>query len=182
MKTPTSNFQNPGSNAMKTIRAATGLLGVLIVAAWANAANAQADPRFGSRSVRTCASVTSPPNVQQASMLIQCGYERASHDFIFLVEQVQVQIGGSRPFNSFADGYATDIDASAKVLPLRGTSIAYTCGAVSDSGPSNRGKNCVNERNNDASGICWRTTFKDWRCSMIQTIGSQKAFEQPPPQ
>jgi hypothetical protein len=47
--------------------------------------------------------------------------------------------------------------------------------------PSNRGKNCVTERNNDARGICWRTTFKDWRCSLIQAIGSQKEFDQRPP-
>jgi hypothetical protein len=162
-------------------RTTAAVIAALVAVGWAHVGQAQTESRFGSRSPRTCRNVTTSPNAQQAAALIQCGYERTSHDFISLVEQVRVELGGARPFNSFADGYATDIDASAKVLPIRGSSITYMCGAISDMAPSNRGKNCVTERNPEAKGICWRTTFKDWRCSMMQVIGSQKAFDQAPP-
>ena len=163
-------------------RTPSAIIAALVAVGWASIGHAQSESRFGSRSPRRCGVVSTPPNAQQAAALIQCGYERTSHDFISLVEQVRVHMGGSRPFNAFADGYATDIDASAKVLPIRGSSITYMCGAISDMAPSNRGKNCVTERNMDAKGICWRTTFHDWRCSMMQVIGSQKEFGQAPPQ
>ena len=121
------------------------------------------------------------PSGSQIPALIQCGYERTSHDYIYLLQDVSVEAGGTRPFNSFADGYATDIDASAKVLPIRGSLAGYTCGAISDMAPSNRGSNCVVEVSRAAKGGCWRTTFGTWSCSMIQVIGTEKRFSQPPP-
>ena len=147
----------------------------------ASPVRAQGEPRFGSRSPRTCPRITSQPTASQIPALVQCGSERTSHDYIYLVQDVRIEVGGTRPFNQFADGYATDIDASAAVLPIRGGMTNYTCGAISDMAPSNRGTNCFVERSANAKGGCWRTTFKTWSCSMIQVIGSEKQYGQPPP-
>lgn len=168
---------------MKSVNRANSMAGTLalIFMSCASSAGAQVEPRFGTRAPRTCPHVTSKPVDSQISMLIQCGYERTSHDYIYLMQDVRVETGGTRPFNSFGDGYATDIDASAKVLPIRGSMAAFTCGAISDMAPSNRGSNCFVEISSSAKGICWRTTFGTWSCSMIQVIGSEKKYNQPPP-
>lgn len=154
----------------------------LFFTASVGSAHAQGEPRFGTRSLKSCPRITSQPTAAQIPLLLQCGYERTSHDYVYLLENVRVEVGATRPFNSFSDGYATDIDAGAKVLPIRGSMSSYTCGAISDMAPSNRGKNCFVERSASAKGGCWRTTFGTWSCSMIQVIGSEKQYDQPPPQ
>lgn len=154
---------------------------VLFVASLPSLAYAQSEARFGTRSPLPCPRITTQPTPAQVPVLVQCGYERTSHDYIYLMQDIRTEVGGTRPFNSFADGYATDIDASANVLPIRGSMSVYTCGAISDMGISNRGKNCVVERSSDAKGGCWRTTLKTWTCSMGQAMAGKKEYEQAPP-
>ena len=119
------------------------------------------------RNPRICSQVTSPPNVAQAMALIQCSTESdttgSSTPQITLVTDLQVQIGGPRNYMPGADSWS-DIDPSAKVYPVRGQGTMWQCGAVAMYGV---GTNCVNyPAAAGGQGICYKSTFGDWKCHM----------------
>jgi hypothetical protein len=177
---------------MKSTDLATALAGVfaLIIVASADSVHAETDPRFGTRSPLTCgAPVRSQPNIAQIKALIQCNYEKRTNDRIYLVEEINVQAGGTRAYSQFSDGYATGIDTAAKVLPIRGSLTTYQCSALekpgSDPGPyykDNTGKNCLVVHQTKAEGKCFKTTFGDWWCGMQELVSpSEFLHDQPPP-
>lgn len=121
------------------------------------------DAVFKTREPRTCNSVTSVPTVAQIPALIQCQRESKSPYSIYLLSNIKVQAGGFRAYSQFQDGYATSIDTSAKVMPIRGSLVQWLCSQDRDK----PGANCSRKSEPKAEGTCWKTTFGDWKCSML---------------
>ena len=148
--------------------------------------------RFGTTRTphMTCPKVRSMPNAEQIKALVECDDEHASNNnLIYLDVNLQVQAGSTRRYTQFADGYATTIDTTAPVLPIRGTLDSYQCAPLSrytNKGPTydtdNTGKNCVISPVRQAQGTCYRTTFGVWLCHRAESPSSATdRLNQPPP-
>jgi hypothetical protein len=132
------------------------------------------NPQFETRNPRVCAKVTHVPSVGEAAVWVQCEQEAASNTTgsspgLFLATDVVLRIGMPKRYNPGVDNYWDDIDPSALVYPVRGSSTGYACTPVN---PYNRGKNCSRSSGGDVGqGACWHTQFDEWRCRM--TIGGK---------
>ena len=69
-----------------------------------------------------------------------------------------------------------DIDADSPVYPLRGSLDMYACNladpkikAATGFDKYSRGKNCFLYHEPTATGVCYKTGFGDWRCSLGTT-------------
>jgi hypothetical protein len=148
--------------------------------------------RFGTRDARHCAPVRTKPTLEQIRALVQCDYESASdreRNLIYLDQNLMVQVGGTRPYSQFQDGYATGIDTTAQVIPITGSADTYQCAALSkytNTGTvydtDNTGKNCAVAPVRQVQGKCYRRTVGDWLCKLEQgTTSSVTKLNQPPP-
>jgi hypothetical protein len=135
------------------------------------------EPVFKTRGPRTCNSVTSVPTVAQIPALIQCGFESKTAYDISLMTNIKVQAGGFRKYSEFQDGYATSIDTSAKVMPIRGSMVQWLCSQDRD----NPGANCARVNKPQAEGKCFKTTFGDWKCGMSDTNHIDMEYRLAPP-
>jgi NAD-dependent SIR2 family protein deacetylase len=156
----------------------------------AGSAHAQAEPLFGTRAAVACgAPVRSQPNTKEIEAQIRCNTETKTNDRITLVEDIKVESGGLRAYNQFSDGYATSIDTSAKVMPIRGSLTRYQCNQLSKFSKvhttydvDNTNKNCLVVKQPKAEGKCYKTTFGDWWCNMQQLVATEDyLMNQPPP-
>jgi hypothetical protein len=141
---------------------------------------------YGSRAPRTCANakapVKGPLTAAQAMQYFICGAEGTFGDNLYLVDQVKIEVGKGRPFLSQTD-MLTDADVSSLVYPVRGSYVQYQISRLSTVFP-NKGKNCSVYPAPHASGLCYRTTFGDWTCKMIDTSAPSMASQRDvaPPQ
>jgi hypothetical protein len=133
----------------------------------AGAANISGPPtmnaEYGVRNPRTCAKVTSPPDVETAKALVQCNAERLADSALWVVTDLQVQMGSPRAM-TINDTDINDLDATSKIYPLKGQGTNWSCGLVSQWGV---GTNCQKFLPSpDHPGRCWHTLFGEWKCSM----------------
>lgn len=145
--------------------------------------------KFGARDPHTCPSRKEPAKGAlsggQAKQYFICDTEKVWHGattFLKLVTDVNVEIGKGRPFNRSTDGFQnSDIDASETVYPIRGSFTAWQC---SPHGEWNvvPGQNCTKAENPHASGTCWKSTFGEWHCDMLDVKGPEAIAKLPPPQ
>jgi len=101
------------------------------------------------------------PSPSQVKDYIRCTNEKITAGLL-LYENVQVEIGKSRPYSSGADSGAGEIDPSQPVYPVRGTYDAYNCWIPKYNGTT--GKNCNVQKAAPFAGACYKTTFGDWSC------------------
>ena len=157
---------------------------VLATAGAASSVRAQAEPKFGTRAIRTCAAVNSKPTPEQAAALVQCHLESKSVRDIYLLERVVVQMGGSQAYNYPAHHLLTSINTESRPYPIRGSYVRYDCNAISvipAIKSDNRGKNCSTVNQPGATGYCWQTTFGNWDCVMGDANSIDGLSEQAPP-
>lgn len=143
-----------------------------------------AEAQFGTRSIQTCSTVNNKPSIAQAVALVRCHQENKSTRDIVLLEDLQIQMGGSQPYNYHAHSYLTGIDTTSQVYPIRGSFTFYDCSAISVIpviNSDNRGKNCFYSKKPTATGFCWKTTFGDWNCSLGDFDHIDVVSNQPPP-
>ena len=130
--------------------------------------------QFEMRNPRVCAKVTHVPSVGEATVMVQCEHEQASRTtgsspVYLLATDVSVEMGSPKPYNPRMDSALDNIDPSAQVYPLRGSSTGYFC---TPANAINRGKNCGKTSGGQVGqGACWHTQFNEWRCFM--TIGGK---------
>ncbi len=142
--------------------------------------------KFGSRDLTTCADTKAPTKgaitAELAAKYARCTYEKADTNSIGLLEDVKIQVGGAVPFNPKTYPYATDVDPKSPVYPLRGSYKTYTCDAVSNAA-ENRGVNCTVYVSPKATGVCLKTTFGDWWCSItgLDFDNTLTEYKMPPP-
>jgi|HubBroStandDraft_1064217.scaffolds.fasta_scaffold00684_18 hypothetical protein len=147
---------------------------------------------FGARAPRTCASmkapVQGPPSGTQAAQYFICAQERTALSptlTLFLLEDVNVEVGTGRPYSPVADGLAVDIDTRQPVYPIRGSYTSIICRAQSSGAAGTRftgniGHNCSTFDVPRAEGKCHKTAFGDWNCGMTGDLTNQRE-NQPPP-
>jgi hypothetical protein len=146
-------------------------------------AAAAADSAYGAREPRTnCPSkFPGPPTARQAMDLFICGAEKHIGGYLYLVSDVTVQIGRSRPYSAYSDGGATDIDSSAAVWPIQGRFTSYQCSRRDAMLGADPNRNCLRTDVAQAPGACYLSTFGEWRCALSGVGGVFMAGNQPPP-
>lgn len=131
---------------------------------------AGAGKSYDTRDPFACKSTKEPakgvPSPSQVKDYVRCNKisgERIAGGYIWLYENVQMEIGKGRPFSSWSDVGSIDIDNSQTVYPIRGTLDSYSCRPPGSMGfPP--GKNCHAKKATDFAGTCYKTTFGDWSC------------------
>jgi len=129
---------------------------------------------YDTRDPRTCAERTAPARgAIPAALAMQyfvCESEREFGNSLYLIENLQLQVGAPRPFQMRTDA-ATDVDPSQPVYPIRGSFTLYQCKEPSKLA-NNKGKNCSVYDKPKATGTCYKTSFGEWHCSMADLVSS----------
>lgn len=133
---------------------------------------------FQARNPRTCAAVKHKPSEAEAAALVQCRKESLGAHTLYLVSDVQVQMGGGRPFNSKSDMNLAQADTTSTVYPIRGSMISYNCSPPSRMTPSKN--TCYIVPDHHPSGACFKTTFADWDCYLQGTENAAGDYGPPP--
>ncbi len=152
--------------------ALVGAVGVVPHASAQSAPYAGTGAAYATRDPARCPAVRSVPSATQAAQIVQCSLEHPG----WLYEHVTVQIGGGRPAQY--DGYS-DLDRSKSVYPIRGSFTVYRCQDLKEY-PSMAPNNCSVSDVRAATGICYQTTFGDWRCKMSGELAARPAYERGP--
>lgn len=127
---------------------------------------------YQSRDPLVCKSQKEPakgaPSGSHLKEYVQCTNERVAGGYIGLFENLQVDIGKSRPYSAWSDSGSSNIDNSEPVYPIRGSYDFYSCRPPGSMGfPA--GKNCHLRKATTFEGTCFKTTFGDWSCPIRGT-------------
>lgn len=122
------------------------------------------------------------PSGSHLKEYVLCTNERIGGGYIGLLQNLQVEIGKSRPYSAWSDSGNTSIDNSQPVYPIRGSYDLYSCRPPGSMGfPA--GRNCNVRKSTEFTGICFKTTFSDWSCP-VRSVGDGLAgitYSVPPP-
>ena len=153
--------------------AATGtFVLVLTFSGFAQVTHPGAD--YGARDPTVCkdskAVGSGAPSPQQAAQYVACEHDGIRANHLYLYDQVKVEIGAARRFGQLTDLNLADADTKSAVYPIRGSYRLYICEHQVNNPRlptyNNVGKNCSMFDNQNATGLCWKTSFGDWRCDM----------------
>ncbi len=127
--------------------------------------------KYGTRDPRTCKDMKAPakgaPSAALALKYVICEIEKVSGQYLYLVENVKVEVGGGRPYNPNSDINVPEINVKFPIYSIRGSLTKYQCYEVNPNFTiSAPGKNCTRYEEPKAKGDCYKTTFGDWRCYM----------------
>jgi len=134
--------------------------------------------RFGSRDPQTCANQNAPARgpitAEMAKKYFICNSEYIGGDLLYLVENVQVTVGGGIPYSAIRGQRSlSEIDVSSPVYPIRGSLLRYQCREITGDAVL-QGENCATYNEPKATGYCYKTTFGDWNCFMTDSAGVNK--------
>jgi hypothetical protein len=156
-------------------------------ASFASSANDQvaaatADSPFGAHEPRACPprKFDGPPTARQAMDLFICDAEKNVGGYVYLVSNVTVQTGKSRPYSVLADGGHSDIDVSAAIYPIQGRFTDFQCNrrdAMLGGDPNN---NCLRTDFEPATGACYENTFGEWHCGLQGAGVLTQGYQSPP--
>jgi len=164
------------------------VLALAAAVAVADAQQGSGEP-FGARDPRTCASREAGLFAAQAHQYFICDSEQvtqsiASGALLYLVTDITVDTGKGRPFNMQSDsfGFATHhgIDPSQTVYPIRGSFTRWQCVPLGHIN-GEAGKNCSKLLQPQAKGICFKTTFGEWHCTMTDFDHNNPGMDRYPP-
>ena len=97
---------------------------------------------YASRDPRPCGDFTGSALTQQKALnSFVCSEELVWGRELRLIENASLQIGNARAYNYKEDYNVPNIDATARVYPIRGSFKKYNCVAFSDY-MKNKGRNC----------------------------------------
>jgi len=128
---------------------------------------------YQGRAPRQCTNVTKPPSVSQATAMVQCWSDAVNALGLFLYQDVKVQIGTVRPYLLTSDSYLPQIDPTATVYPIRGSYTYYACRGINNLVPA--GQQCTRSPVPQAMGMCWKTSFGDYKCFLQGNIAADAA-------
>ena len=144
--------------------------------------------KYGSREPRTCTSKKDPAkgvlSAEQASRYLVCGIEgEINSNTLYLLENLKVEVGKGTPIRQIAASQRPGTaDPDGLVYQIRGSFRRYQCGILYRSGVlANEGKNCSIYEEPKATGSCFRDSFGDWACNMMDLSGPLGNHDQPPP-
>ena len=126
--------------------------------------------RYGTRDPRTCTDKRSPLKDAITDALAEkyviCELEKFDGQYLYLVENVRVQVGVGRPYNPNMDINVPNMDVRFPIYPIRGSLTKYQCKDPKLDYIRVPGKTCARYEMPKATGFCYRTTFGEWRCHM----------------
>jgi len=146
--------------------------------------------RFGTREPHTCANTKAPAGTRidaaHAREYLLCQAEGVKGDFLYLVENLTLEVGAPDPMAVRERFGFSEIDMRVTPIAIRGSFQSYQCkplDAQFDSRFYNLGKNCNVYDNRHAAGYCYKNTWGDWKCSMtdLNVNGDDRHFQVPPP-
>jgi hypothetical protein len=123
------------------------------------------DARFGARMNRVCGSVTDQPNADEAAALVQCNSDSQTASSLVNFQNVKIQTGSTRPFGLERDSSLDSADTTSRVMPIRGTETMVTCYVINATYEP-AGQNCRATDITKGEGVCYKTTFGDWKCTL----------------
>ncbi len=136
---------------------------------------------YGSRDPRACKDAKNPshgaPSAEQAKQYAICGLEHVEGAYLYLVEDITVEVGKGRSYSALSEPFASDIDTKSPVYPIRASFKQYQCGHEHKDPSSpiyNLGKNCSISPEPKAEGKCYKTSFGDWSCSITSRTSDYK--------
>jgi len=144
--------------------------------------------RYGTREPKTCASRRDPlngaPSVEQAREYFICDIEAERVTSLALVTNVRLEIASGRSFNAQTDSGRTGVDPKQLIYDIRGSFTHFECRppARGDNAFS-RTHNCSGFEEPAAQGSCYKNTFGDWHCTMLDLhadIVHPRIFLSPP--
>jgi hypothetical protein len=146
---------------------------VILASVAAQAANQPGAGReYDTRDPSSCRSKKEPARgAPSASLLreyVRCSNERTIGGYIGLFENLQVEIGRSRPYSDWSDAGNLGIDNFQPVYPIRVTADFYSCRPPGSMGFP-KGRNCELKKATTFEGTCFKTTFGDWSCPVHGT-------------
>ena len=133
---------------------------------------------YNARDPIACPTQSATPNAKQATQIFRCSTEVVAGSYLYLTDDVKLQIGSSRKFTT-GDNH-TDIDSSKPVHPIRGSWTEYQCANVRMY-PATGANSCSVFDKSNGSGICYQTSFGDWRCHMLAQTVNMRTGRVPPP-
>jgi len=151
-----------------------GMLSILLALSGSMPAqDSSAGAIFGTRAPLACKSTKEPAkgplSAQQAALYVRCGREgitrHSGGDTLYLFEKVAFEVAKGRPYQA-SDSLLTDIDPALPVYPIRGTFDLYGCSNPRQMTPPKPGRNCGLNRNVQGTGVCYKTGFGDWKCTI----------------
>ena len=150
---------------MTLTRHAALAVAALIAALAAPPAEAGPGAEFGTRDPMTCPDRSQPLDGEKmtpdlAARYLACDIDDNPPNYLYLAENIQVQVGRAREFRIAADSFIPDIDDTAPVWPIRGSYDRWQCSPADTYGPNN----CNLYRIEKAEGTCYRTLFDEWNC------------------
>jgi hypothetical protein len=134
---------------------------------------------YGVRPATQCPEVTQPPNLSQVVLLLACrdDHDIDGSDHVGRVSRISVRLGAPREAQ-YGDPNDDDVDTSVDVYPIRGSKTESTCSAITDY-MQNQGSNCT-ETDFSGNGICYQTSFGDWKCILTGSLVASRG-QMPPP-
>lgn len=127
---------------------------------------------YGTRDVTACPQWTGATLTQAlAEKFFLCFDEKLAGSYLYLDTGLTLQMGAGRKANPQMDTY-DDLDRNSLVYPIRGSFTRYQCSKIFniDAQHTNVGTNCNAIPQPQAQGICYRTTFGDWKCKMFDRV------------
>lgn len=173
---------------MQKLRIATciqALAGLLLLAGPAMALGGSG-AEFGARDPGGCPSIqlNGPPSPDQVVTMLRCQHEVAlDTGQLWLMENVKVQVGKGVPFVEADDSFVMpDADIMSTAYNIRASFTYAVCMTVADAAIYNRGDATCEEMEMPAvaQGICWQTSFGDYRCRVVGPTTRTGRFIPPP--
>jgi len=138
---------------------------------------------YGGRAPRPCPAIHRKPSDAEAAVLAQCTMEGLRGSTETLLTNVQTHITGSHKFSTDKAGVYSpeednrrDIDNQAAVLTIVGYAKQYACGVQSVV----PGKSCTITDMPNGTGICWKTSYGEFRCNFVSVGGNGYQLGPPP--
>lgn len=130
---------------------------------------------YGAREPKTCASRQAPAHgalsSAQAAEYFTCDAEYESGaNLLYLVTDAKIQVAPApRPFNIRTDSFK-GVDPKQPVYDIRGSFTGYQCSKIGML--YKQGANCNMGQQPQAQGSCYRDTFGEWHCRMLDIKNS----------
>ncbi len=140
---------------------------------------------FGAPGPRSCRSRTEPRSGPISPALARqyfiCRREKLSNGALYLVRNVQIEVGRGVPPAQQAVSLITDGDTTRLRYPIRGRFQLYICDPLGGTDGIAMGpRNCSRVDQTRATGLCYVSSFGDWKCLMNDGDARQVLGVAPP--
>jgi hypothetical protein len=141
---------------------------------------------WGARDPGRCTPIRlkAAPSRQQVAAMVRCKHEliNSGSGELWLMENLTVTIGARTPFAAMYNTFVMEhADVRSAVYPIRGSFTRSICKSRADAAIyGNPDLNCYETDVPSASGVCWKTSFGDWRCLLNGASAGRREPTSPP--